>query len=132
MIPVVFINCRLFPFIAWILAGRKLYETRTRNTLRALVGQRVFLAETGRGGRPVIRASAVITEAFPVDNRKSWNKLRRHTMVMKGSVYDWNDSTRRKWLYKLDDVQPVNPFVPPEGVRHGRVWMELLIELLTK
>lgn len=129
MIPVVFINCSRFPFISLILAGLKLYETRTRNTLQALVGQRVYLAETGRG-RPVVRASAVITEAFPVYSYNTYRKLRKAARITPGSKYDWKRGTKIKWFYELSDVQPVDPFIPPEGVRHGRVWMELIINMI--
>ena len=59
MVPVVFINCSRIPFIDLIMARRKTMETRSRDTLRALVGQRVYLAETGHR-RPVIRCSAII------------------------------------------------------------------------
>ena len=123
MLPVVFINCSLFPFLAWILSGRKVYETRTRDTLRALVGFRVYLAETGHHGRPVVRCSAVIDHAITCD-RGAFKKLRKLHRVPVGSVYDWQPWTRKKVLYRLVDVQPVEPFPAPEGVRHGRVWME--------
>ena len=123
MIPVVFINCSLFPFLAWILSGRKVYETRTRDTLRALVCCRVLLAETGRGGRPVVRCSCVIDHSITCD-RGAFRALRRLHMVPARSAYDWQPSTRKKVLYRLIDVQPVSPFPVPEGVRHGRVWME--------
>lgn len=123
MISVVFINCSRFPFIAWILAGLKVYETRSRDTLRALVGQRVLIAETGRGGRPVVRCSCVIDHSMICD-RGAFRKLRHLHRVPVGSDYDWNEKTRKKVLYRLVDVQPVAPFIPPEGVRHGRVWME--------
>lgn len=123
MIPVVFINCRLFPFLAWIISGRKVYETRTWDTLRALVGQRVYLAETGRGCRPVVRCSCVIDHSLTCD-LATFQALRHLHSVPAGSVYDWHAGTRKKVLYRLADVQPVDPFTVPEGPRHGRVWME--------
>lgn len=123
MIPVVFINCRLFPFIAWIISGKKLYETRTRDTLRALVGRRVYLAETGRSGRPVVRCSVYIDHSMTVD-KGCWRRLRFLHRVPSKSVYDWQPWTHKKVLYRLTDVLPCDPFTPPEGARHGRVWME--------
>lgn len=123
MIPVVFINCHWFPFIDWIIAGHKVYETRTYNTLRALVGKRVYLAETGHGGRPVVRCSCVIDHALTCD-RGTFRALRHLHRVPALSSYDWKDSTTKKILYRLTDVQPVYPFAVPEGPRHGRVWME--------
>ena len=123
MIPVVFINCSRFPFLAWILALSKLYETRTRNTLRALVGQRVYLAMTGKG-KPVVLCSVVIGDPVVIRSRKAFAAFRKACRIARGSQYDWKRETKVKYLYPLLDVRPVAPFVPPEGVRHGRVWME--------
>lgn len=123
MTPVVFINCQEQPFLDDIMSWRKTYETRSRNTLGALVGQRVLLAETGHG-RPVVRCSAIIRCAVPVSDRKTWNAMRKATRVPRGSKYDWKPGTRRKWLYMLDNVAYCIPFHPEEGVRHGRTWME--------
>ena len=124
MMPVVFINCSRFPFIDWILTGEKTYETRTRNTLRSLVGTRVLLAETGKG-KPVVRCSAVIRSAEKAEYLGVWNLLREFHRVPEKSVYDWSFSRPGKWLYLLEEVRPVPvPFHPTEGVRHGRVWME--------
>ena len=122
MTPVVFINCRELPFLDDILAGRKTIETRTRDTLRSVAGQRVYLAETGHG-RPVIRAVAVIGWGRKMD-RIDWECLRKRTCIPVGSRYDWQPDTRVKYGYTLFDVTPIIPFTPPEGVRHGRVWME--------
>ena len=123
MIPIIFINCRLFPFLDMIIRGRKVYETRTRNMLRALVGQRVMLAETGRG-RPVVRCTAVVGTPVVVRSRKEWNRYRRSACIRAGSPFDWMPCTKVKYLYPLSDVVACSPFTPPEGVRHGRVWME--------
>ena len=124
MVPVVFINCSRFPFLFWIMSGLKLYETRTRNTLRALVGQRVYLARTGRG-RPVVLCSVVIGDPIATRSRSAFAAFRKACCIAYRSQYDWQKSTKVKYLYPLLDVQPVPvPFTPPEGVRHGRVWME--------
>lgn len=123
MIPVVFINCTVVPFLAGIISGRKTFETRTRDMLRSLVGRRVYLAETGRG-RPVVRCSAVLCPALKITDKKTWSGLRSRTRVPRGSQYDWTQKTTAKYCYNLLDVQPCSPFPVPEGVRHGRVWME--------
>lgn len=123
MIPVVFINCSRFPFLAWILSGRKQFETRTRNTLGSLVGQRVLLAETGKG-RPLVRCSAVIRSVIVVRSRSEFRRFRSRCCIARGSAFDWQPWTKAKYLYLLEGVQPVDPFCPPEDVRHGRVWME--------
>ena len=126
MIPVVFINCSRVPFIDLILRLLKVYETRTRNMLRSLAGQRVFLAETGRGRPPLVRCSAVIGEPVVACSRSAWAALRRSACIKRGSAFDWQPGTKKKYLYPLSDVQPCVPFTPPEGVRHGRVWMEYI------
>jgi len=123
-VTVVFINCKTAPFIDLMMAGVKLDETRTRNTLRAVVGRRVFLAETGRRGGPLCRCSAVIGDPVIVRSREDWDRLRSRHCVPEGSRYDWTPDTKVKYLYPVYDVVPCWPFVPPEGVRHGYVWME--------
>ena len=69
MIPVLFINCLRERFVDWIIGGLKLYETRTRNTLKKLLdtylGERILIAETGRGD-PLVRCSAVIDQVIAV------------------------------------------------------------------
>lgn len=122
--PGIFINCRAFPFLTWILSGLKVYETRNRNTLRSLVGKRVLLIETGHG-RPVVRGSARIKWCRVVRTRCEWNMLRKKHRVPVCSTYDWKNDTKVKYCYLLDDVKPCNPFPVSDGVRHGRVWMEV-------
>ena len=124
MIPVVFINCKSVPFIDEIIKGSKIYETRSRNTLRSLVGKRVMLCETGKG-KSLVRCSARIVNAFPVLSFREWDTFRDNTCVPFDSTYDWKPGTKIKWLYELSDVIIESvPFHPTEGIRHGRVWME--------
>jgi hypothetical protein len=49
---------------------------------------------------------------------------REKTRVPEGGKHDWTDSTKQKYLYRILDVQRLDPFPAPEGRRHGRVWME--------
>lgn len=128
MIPVVFINCRRHPFVDDIIDGRKLYETRTRNTLRNLIGHRILIAETGHG-KPVVRCSAVISEIIEVYTREAWNKYIRSACIKPGSEYDWQPEAKKKVLYRLTGVVACHPFTPPENTRHGRVWMEYDLEV---
>ena len=128
MIPALFINCRKQKFIDQIMALDKEYETRTRNTLKSLMethlGERILLAETGNG-QPLVRCSAVIDHIIAVYTPEQWEKYRKLAQIPVGSEYDWKPETTVKWLYHLSDVQPVDPFRLTEGVRHGRVWMEV-------
>ena len=121
---IIFINCKAEPFVDDILAHRKLYETRTRNMLGRFLGERIFIAETGHG-KPVVRCSAKIAEVHAVFVPEAWERYRKRACIRSGSQYDWKDDTKVKWLYRLTDVRPVKPFIPAEGRRHGRVWMEL-------
>lgn len=123
MLPIIFINCRHEPFVDDIIGGLKQYETRTRNTLGRFLGEPVLIAETGKGG-PVVKCYAVIDEIVPVRDKGTWDEYLEMTWVPRGSRYDWKPETKVKWLYHLSCVIPCEPFTPPEGRRHGRVWME--------
>ena len=125
-VPVVFINCSRHPFLDQIMRRRKLDETRTRNTLGALAGQRAYLAETGHGPS-MCRCFAVIGAPVVARSRKEWNALRSRHRVPRGSMYDWKPWTKVKYLYPLTGVIACDPFHPQEGVRHGRAWMETII-----
>lgn len=123
MIPIVFINCRKEPFVDDILCHLKEYETRNRNTLGRFLGEKILLAETGHS-RPVVKGSAVIDKIIAVYTQEEWEEYLGLTWIPVGSSYDWQPETKVKWLYRLTDVQACDPFIPPEGRRHGRVWME--------
>ena len=129
MTPVLFINCFREKFVDWIIGGLKLYETRTKNTLKKLLntylGQRILIAETGHGD-PLVRCSAVIDEVIAVYDRSTWEDYLQFTWIPVGSEYDWKEGTNVKWLYHLSDVRPIaKPFRLPRSCRrHGRVWAE--------
>jgi len=124
VIPVVFVNCSVFPFIAWIIALSKVFETRNRNTLKTLIGKRVLLAETGKG-KPIVKCFATIDYVTRIDNKSQYNRYRKQCRIVPGSTYDWiKGKTKYKYLYHLTDIQSVPEFVPQEVIRHGRTWME--------
>jgi len=123
MTPIVFINSKQVPFIWQIMNGKKLWETRNRDTLGRVVGKRVFLAETGNG-KAVVRCSAELCRAIQINNPDVWDGLREDTCIPVGNKYDWKPETKVKYIYFIRKVQKVKPFSPPEGIRHGRVWME--------
>ena len=121
--PILFINCALFPFIQWILSGLKTYETRNKNTLKSLVGKTIFLAETGKHKKPIVYGIATITNVLCITSLKEYNRYRKQCMVKKGSVFDFIPG-KKKYLYALSNVQKIIPFVPAEGIRHGRIYMD--------
>lgn len=125
---IVYINCALFPFIDLIIKGLKLYETRNRNTLKSLIGKTIYIAETGKGKRPIIRCRCVITECLTITDRKTYNQYRQWTRVEKGSCFDFiPGQTKKKVLYKLENVQACKPFPVPENViKHGRTYCEMI------
>ena len=126
-LPVVWINCESAPFLDYIGAGLKIFETRGRNVLRALVEKRVILAETGRG-RHLARYTAVIDYAVPVYDRKIWDVLRGDAdhpghLVPVDNQYDWKPNTRVKWLYRLTEVEQIPiPFTVTHYDNIGRSW----------
>ena len=122
MIPVIFINCKEYPFVDWILSGKKKCETRNKNTLGRFIGERIMIAETGNG-RPLVRCTAVISRCIGVYSKQSWREHVSEDDVPLGSSYDWKDDTKKKVVYTLKDIRPVKPY-HPDGLRHGRVWME--------
>jgi hypothetical protein len=97
---VLFINCKLFPFISWIVAGLKLYETRNRNTLKNIIGKRIYIAETGKNRRPIIRCLASICNPIVINSIKNFNRYRSQTKIKKGSCFDFIPG-RKKYLYPL-------------------------------
>ena len=120
---VIFINCRLFPFISWIISGLKTYETRNKNTLKRFIGKTVYLAETGKGKAPVIRCYCMITDYMTITDKAVYNRFRKQTKIKKGSVYDFTSETKQKVLYMLENVQACKPFtLPDNAVRHGRIY----------
>ena len=124
MTPVIFINCKEYPFIDQIISGRKWYETRTKDTLSRFAGQRVYLAETGKG-HPVVKCSAVLHSPIKVVTAKEWEFLYRNlSAIPNGCKYDWQPITTAKYCYYIDSIRPIQPAFVPEGKRHGRVWME--------
>lgn len=119
---VLFINCKLFPFVSWIISGLKLFETRNRNTLKSIIGKRVFLAETGLYKRPLICCLATIDNPIIMDNLKDYNRYRKQAMIKKGSVYDFIPG-KKKYLYPLSSVEKINPFfLPDNAAYHGRIF----------
>lgn len=123
MIPVIGINSSSAPFMDDIGARLKILETRSRNMLKRFVGQRVILAETRQGGYLALY-SVIIRSAMAVRSREDWDALRPLHRVPIDNDFDWKPDTKVKWVYELSNIRYLHPFTVPEGVRHGRTWME--------
>lgn len=113
----IYINCKERDFVGMILAGNKAHETRTRNMLKNVVGERVALIETGTHKQPYIRGYATIASATKV----VYNDIaaRKAAGIYKTS-YDIKEGGY-KWFYLLEDVIMVRPYaLPKEHINHGR------------
>lgn len=124
-LPVVFINCSKEPFCDAIRYGFKRYETRTKNTLRLLVGKTCLFCETGNG-KPKTKFYARIDSVVRVDSKEEFEKYRKDCDILPGSQYDWNEKTTVKYLYHLSDIIGEDEYeieIPSE-LRHGRTWAD--------
>ena len=122
-----FVNEDGVKYAQLIVSGKKLIETRTRNMLLPLVGERVAIVSTRKGHKPMVVGYANVQNyAFcPVTMLDMW---RNETMIPKGDTYDnlgWRDGRQGKWFYELYNAEPCEPFpLPSSAVRHGRSWCE--------
>ena len=115
-----FVNCRKAPFVSLMLDKCKRDETRSRNTLKPLIGQRVALIETGTRKRPFIRGYATITGAVQVSYDDT---AARKAAGIYNTPYDIKPGVF-KWFYRLADVEGTTPYSLPEHVNHGRAYTE--------
>ena len=109
-----------------IVNGYKMIETRNRNMLRDLVGERVAIVRTRRGKSPMVLGYVDIKFAlwFFADQMQH---LRDQTLIPPGSKYD--ATTRGKWCYYLYNPEKCEPYpLPAEAIRHGRSWCEFCKE----
>lgn len=114
-----FVNEDEYPFAYWIASREKWIETRSRNMLRQLVGERVAVVRTKRGQTPMVIGYVFICggsfEKHPED-------YRHLTMIPEGSKYDTKEG---RWFYALAFAEECKPYpLPAEAVRHGRSWCE--------
>ena len=105
-----------------IVLGKKKAETRTRNMLRSLVGERVAVIRTRRGKAPEVIGFVIITRSEFVKKENFADLFDLH-LVPPGSGRDCTRSG--KWFYYLTDPETCDPFpLPADAIRHGRSWCE--------
>lgn len=110
------------PYAEAIVSGAKTIETRNRNMLRQLVGERVAVVRTRRGKHPTIVGYVTIHTLFFVE-AYAFDKWRRFTLIPEGSKYDVHG--KGKWMYALEDPEKCEPYpLPANAVRHGISWCE--------
>lgn len=104
-----------------IVLGYKTIETRSRNMLKSLVGERVAVVRTKKGERPLVIGTVFVSSFWYEDH--PWT-LREKTAIPFGSKYD----TDGRWMYGLHSPEPISPDswypLPENTVRHGRSWCE--------
>ncbi len=108
------------PYAVAIVHGIKPYETRTRNMLRPLIGERVAIIRTRRGKNPLVVGYARIASA---ERRgAAWLDANRDkTLIPPGCEYD----TPSRWCYAMVEAERCDPYpLPTDAVRHGRSWCE--------
>ena len=111
------------PFAFLIAAGYKTIETRNRNMLSALVGERVAVIRTRKGKAPeIVGYVDVVSASFCTS--EDFHKHERQHYVRVGSKYDCKGNG--KWFYHLENPKFLwHPYPLPEWtVRHGRSWCE--------
>ena len=115
-----FINENERPYAYYIVTGLKTIETRSRNMLAPLVGERVAVVRTFRGAPALVVGYVTVVDSA----RKDWYYLNAHrgdTLIWGGSAYD----TPVRWCYFLENATECEWYpLPADAVRHGRSWCE--------
>lgn len=119
----IYVNSDGIDYAAAIVEAYKAIETRTRDVLKKLVGERVAIVRTHKRKKPeVIGYVTIIKKTFAF--KESFDALFDKHCVPAGSKYDCKPDGG-KWLYWLADAERCEPFQLPQNiVRHGRSWCE--------
>jgi len=111
------------PYADAIAQGYKTIETRSRDMLGRLVGERVAIIKTRRSKSPSIVGYATITGKFfcPVDKFDSYRNM---TLIPTGSKYDCHG--KGKWMYTMSEATSCTPYALPKNkvINHGRSYCE--------
>ena len=118
----IFVNENELPYAEMIVYGLKEAETRSRDMLKSLVGERVAIISTYRNLKPRIVGYATIYEKSFVSN-ETFHFFDKFHLVPEGSSYD--SKGKGKWLYWMKDAVAITPhYLPDYAVYHGRSWCE--------
>lgn len=105
-----------------IVSGAKQIETRSRNMLSALVGERVAIIRTRKHCKPQIVGYATIVKSSFCSSVDFQKYFFLHC-VQPGSQYDC--AGKGKWFYWMKSPEPCCPYdLPATAIRHGRSWCE--------
>lgn len=109
-------NCSRYADL--IASGIKTIETRSRNMLSALVGERVAIVRTVSGKNPLV--IGYVDMVGSVHSDKPAADCYESTFVPEGSKFAGN-----RWFYLLRNAERCQPYALPENaIRHGRSWCE--------
>ena len=115
------------PYAEQIANRLKLIETRKRDMLKNLVGQRVLIIRTRAGHKPDVLGTVLIY-AKQYHTAQSLDAHRNLTLIPEGSKYDC--TTGGKWGYWLSDAEKFTQPIPLDefNVTHKtRSWAEIAI-----
>lgn len=116
-------NTRATKYAEAIAKAYKPLETRTRDMLGKLLGERVAIIRTGLGLPATVVGYATIVSKRWVEAGAEWEGLRDQHLIPPGSKYDCNG--KGKWCYLMAAAEPCDPFpVPADRINHGRAWCE--------
>lgn len=104
-----------------IVSGYKPIETRTRNMLKSLIGERVAIVRTRRGKNPMVVGYATIDRAV-FHTKAELENMRNLTLIPEGSAYDCKRTG--KWCYYMVGAEECEPYPLPERINHGRSYCE--------
>lgn len=107
------INDRDSPFTEYILDGNKTIETREKNTLKSLVGQRVGIIKTGKSKAKLV-GYVTISDVIKYETVNEFRKDENRHMVKPKSKYDIKTI---KYGYVLTNPERCNPIeVTSKGI----------------
>ena len=122
----IFVNEDHMPYANWIVSGLKTIETRNKNMLGKLVGERVAIIATAHKGYkrhdPYIIGYATIAKADYV-TQNEFELYRDETMIDPKDYYDCG--ANGKWLYFMRKPEACCPKpLPKNATYHGRSYCE--------
>ena len=100
------INDRDATFTDWILDGIKTIETREKNTLKSLVGQRVGIIRTGCG-KATLRGYVTISDVIIYDSVEKFRDDETKHKVAAGSKYDIKKKKHGYILINPERCEPI-------------------------
>lgn len=121
----IYVNDDEFPYSTYIVNGKKTVETRTKDVLGSLKGERIAIIRTKKGEQATVVGYVRISRYGKLTGQ--WlNENRNKTFIPVGSTHDIdNRSDVGKYCYFLEDAKPCDHFpLPKNVVRHGRSWVE--------